>query len=664
MKKQFLNKIWIKITIAIVVLILIIMGLVSYFFTVRQLSVERQEIRNNMGRVAKQIASIRLAETAGWFVYQEWIDNIIASDIGKDLVYIAIFDENNSLAAFGINYNWLDLGDNSYLTREEQIRVVENLANGLVAEESQNDFDHFSVNIRLGRELLGKVDVGFSLVDFNNRFRQRAFVNLYLLLLFLLIGVIASVIIGRRITRPINQLSDAMLQVSNGNLENTLSVTSNDETGSLAQSYNYMISRLREKNSIEQFTKQLGFTYTLEELGKVITEHIVRSMNASRGTLLIVSSEVNTADACILYSYPDTKYNNKIVPISQECKSLLLEKQTAFDIAQLEQNHQQLVSDTFQDHFGFLKNQIFLPLVNQNILLGLFLVTKNAQLQYSIDELEFLSTLGKQAALALENANLLKEVTEKERLSRELEIARAVQQRLLPQQDPQIKGLDISGVCISTAEIGGDYYDYFILDKKRIGIAIADVSGKGASAAFYMSEIKGMMSALAYTEKSPKELLLNVNQRLYETIDRKIFATMIYGIIDLNDNSFKFVRAGHNALLIARNQLDNQVEMHIPPGIGLGLADNKTFEMYLNEECVILNKQDTLLFYTDGITEAMNKTYQEYGEDQLVEFLKNSNNQTSGALLKSLLHDVNKFSGDMDQFDDITLIVAKITESI
>ncbi len=663
MKKQLLNKIWIKITIAIVVLILIIMGLVSYFFTVRQLSVERQEIRNNMGQVAKQIASIRLAETAGWFVYQEWIDNIIASDIGKDLVYIAIFDENNCLAAFGINYNWLDLGDNSYLTREEQIRVVENLANGLVAEESQNDFDHFSVNIRLGRELLGKVDVGFSLVDFNNKFRQRALVNLYLLLLFLLVGIVASVIIGLRITRPINQLSDAMLQVSNGNLENTLAVTSNDETGSLAESYNYMISRLREKNSIEQFTKQLGFTYTLEELGKVITEHIVKSMNASRGTLLIVPSDENVVNACTLYAYPDVNSKNQVIPISPECKALFLEKQAAFDVSQLEHNHQQLVTDTFE-HFGFLKNQIFLPLVNQNILLGLVLVTKNAQMQYSQDVLEFLSTLGKQAALALENANLLKEVTEKERLSRELEIAKAVQQRLLPQQDPKIPGLDISGVCISTAEIGGDYYDYFILDEKRIGLAIADVSGKGASAAFYMSEIKGMMSALAYTVKSPKELLLNVNQRLYETIDRKIFATMIYGIIDLKDNSFKFVRAGHNALLIARKQNNNQVEMHIPPGIGLGLADNKTFEMYLNEESVILNKQDTLLFYTDGITEAMNKSYQEYGEDQLVEFLKNSNNKASDTLLKNLLHDVNQFSGDMDQFDDITLIVAKITESI
>ncbi len=162
-------------------MIVVIMAMETYVFTISQINSQRQELRTNIGRVAKQIASIRLAETQGWYVYQDWIDNILNSDFGKDLVYIAVINEKDSLVAFSLNAKWLDLAGGIFLNRAEQADIVMRLSAGQVAKESRRDFDHQVVAIRWGAESLGKVDVGFSLIEFNNAIRRRLFINLALL---------------------------------------------------------------------------------------------------------------------------------------------------------------------------------------------------------------------------------------------------------------------------------------------------------------------------------------------------------------------------------------------------------------------------------------------------------------------------------------------------
>jgi sensor histidine kinase regulating citrate/malate metabolism len=213
---RWFNTLWAKIALKTVFMIVIMMGMVTYIYTISQINTQRQELRQNMGRIAKQIASIRLAETEGYYVYQEWIDNIISSDFGQDLVYIAIFDEQDQLQVFSINYAWLDLGSNTFLSRARQAEIVVRLANGQVAEESRSDFDHIPVEIRWGYDYLGKVDVGFSLVQFNNEIRRRFLTNVALLALFSFVGVVVSVVMGRKITSPLNRLSFAMRNISRG----------------------------------------------------------------------------------------------------------------------------------------------------------------------------------------------------------------------------------------------------------------------------------------------------------------------------------------------------------------------------------------------------------------------------------------------------------------
>src|SRR5690606_4425591 len=139
-----------------------------------------------------------------------------------------------------------------------------------------------------------------------------------------------------------------------------------------------------------------------------------------------------------------------------------------------------------------------------------------------------------------------KNITERQRLQRELEIARDVQMSFLPKSTPDFSGLDIASQCIPAHEVGGDYYDFVKLDKNRLGIIIGDVSGKGTEAAFYMTLTKGFLKALSRSSDSPAAVLSNMNELFYENVERGTFISMIYGIFDIEKNALKLARAGHN----------------------------------------------------------------------------------------------------------------------
>ncbi len=285
--------------------------------------------------------------------------------------------------------------------------------------------------------------------------------------------------------------------------------------------------------------------------------------------------------------------------------------------------------------------ELFILLVSQDKLHGfLILANKENGVKYDNDEIAFLATLSHQAGMALENAYLLRELTEKERLKKELEIARNIQKRLLPQADPQIHGLDISGICIPADEVGGDYFDYFKINEDQIGLVIADVAGKGTSAAFYMAEIKVMISSPAFSELSLKKLLTHINKRLCQILDKKVFATMIYGLLDIKQRQFKFVRAGHNALIVKRNGTIHDVEMFIPAGIALGLTSSDSFELNLQEEVIILNNGDILVLYIDGISEAMNNNFKEFSEERLVEILEKAGDLKTSDFKNNILSEL------------------------
>src|SRR5262245_42735401 len=264
--------------------------------------------------------------------------------------------------------------------------------------------------------------------------------------------------------------------------------------------------------------------------------------------------------------------------------------------------------------------------------------------------------------------NLLQTAAEKKRLEEELRIARQIQMSLLPRGPLDFPGIGVTALCVPAREVGGDYYDFFPVGDRRLGVLIADVSGKGTSAALYMAELKGLMLSLSQIYQSPRQLLLEVNRILSENLDTRSFITMTYAVIDLNAGRLTFARAGHTPLIYLRGDGRKQTaDVLAPSGLVVGLripGAREKFSELLEEDSVALHKGDVLVFYTDGITEAMNSSSDLFGEPRLGRLIAEHGHLDAGDLRERILREIEAFVGAADQHDDMTMILIKVEETL
>jgi len=253
----------------------------------------------------------------------------------------------------------------------------------------------------------------------------------------------------------------------------------------------------------------------------------------------------------------------------------------------------------------------------------------------------------------------VKRITERERMQKELEAARNIQQSFLPRTTPKFEGLDIAASCIPAYEVGGDYFDFINLGEKKLGILIGDVSGKGITAAFYMTLTKGIMKAQTQQSLSPKEVMTKVNNLLYESMDRGNFISMIYGIFDMEKRCLTFTDAGHNPLIF-QNVSHGKLNLLRTDGLALGLEEGKIFAQTIQEQTVPIRSGDVFVFYTDGFVEAMNKAREEFGEEQLTEVINENIGHNANVILHAAVERVKAFMGRAKQHDDMTMVVVKV----
>ena len=260
--------------------------------------------------------------------------------------------------------------------------------------------------------------------------------------------------------------------------------------------------------------------------------------------------------------------------------------------------------------------------------------------------------------------NLLQTAAEKKRMEEELRIARQIQMSLLPRGPLEMPGLAVTALCVPAREVGGDYYDFFRLGDDRLGVLIADVSGKGTSAALYMAELKGLVLSLSQIYQSPRQLLLEVNRIISENLDTRSFITMTYAVLDLARGVMTFARAGHTPLIyLPGGTIQRDAQVLIPNGLVVGLRIDGAAEKFselLEEEEVMLSTGDVIVMYTDGITEAMNHSSDLFGEARLSRIIEEHGHLASGELRERILREIEAFVGGADQHDDMTMILIKV----
>jgi len=260
--------------------------------------------------------------------------------------------------------------------------------------------------------------------------------------------------------------------------------------------------------------------------------------------------------------------------------------------------------------------------------------------------------------------DLLEQKAEKERLEQELRIARSIQMSLLPSGSHSMRGISLEGHCEPAREVGGDYYDFLPLDHERMGILIADVAGKGTSAALYMAELKGLILSLSQLHESPRQLLIDANRIISKHLDARSFITMTYAVVDVERRTLTVARAGHCPLVFvlgphASSRAPQSVQ---PDGMVLGLAfdTGDMFSRVLEEVTLPLGRGDLFLLYTDGISEAMNVEGDCFGDARLADLAREHADLTSGELRERVLGEVHRFVGAAAQHDDMTMVLVKI----
>src|SRR2546425_9818284 len=269
-------------------------------------------------------------------------------------------------------------------------------------------------------------------------------------------------------------------------------------------------------------------------------------------------------------------------------------------------------------------------------------------------------SIAEQSAFALYNAIIYSEANEKKRLDHDLEIARDIQRILLPEKSPAIPGFEIAGINIPAKQVSGDYFDYIRIDEERLRVAIADVSGKGVPASLIMAICRSVLRSQAAQNPSPADVLRKVNRQLYPDIKEDMFISMAYLVLDHARGGVTLARAGNDAPLLYKQKSQTVAPLKTP-GMVVGIDSGDVFDRLTTDVVVGLERDDCILLYTDGITEALDNEGNEFGLERTIASVQSSAKEGAQAMVTRLIDDLRNFVGSTPQNDDITMIAIRKT---
>jgi serine phosphatase RsbU (regulator of sigma subunit) len=400
----------------------------------------------------------------------------------------------------------------------------------------------------------------------------------------------------------------------------------------------------------KELAEMLATKLSMVDLGVGLVEKIVGLMKLKRGAVFFFKDE---AICCCREAYgidPKT-WSSFCVNDERSLAQAAANHKAGFSVDLLPPN---LEEEFRQQEFKHL-----VPIRSKEHLIGLLVLgEKLSESPFTSDDIEFLTAASSQASVSIENAFLYEELAEKERMKHELEIARQIQLASLPQRTPEVPGLEIAGRSIPALEVGGDFFDYLNGQKGHLTVVVGDVSGKGTSAALYMSKVQGIIRSLHGLAPSLTELFARTNRLLCNDMEKKSFITAVGATFDTGRQNLVLARAGHLPLyrFSARSA---GVEAVTPRGLGLGLDNAGLFSSELEETSLQYDRGDILLFVTDGITEARDARNEEFGEERLLRILKEHASSSATQMRDLILDEVRSYAGQLSPHDDQTVVVVK-----
>lgn len=316
-------------------------------------------------------------------------------------------------------------------------------------------------------------------------------------------------------------------------------------------------------------------------------------------------------------------------------------------------------SDTrFRSQKSIIRSNIHsamcVPLWNNKEIIGIVYADRILHLeQFSEEDLRLLTLLSNLAAVKIENAKLFEQTLEKEKMEKELALAAQIQKDFLPKERPDCENFEIAGINLPCHQIGGDYYDFISIDSERMGIVIADVSGKGVSASLLMASLRAALHSEISPEYKLEKMASKLNNFVHRSSASNSFITFFFCELNKESGELRFINAGHNPPFILDKK--GRVKRLESCGFCLGMFPSADYEV----QKVGLNPGELALLFTDGITESRNKKNEEFSEERLIKLIKNHYKLSAQQLLEKIQNEVNTFTTGTNQMDDMTLVVIK-----
>lgn len=387
-------------------------------------------------------------------------------------------------------------------------------------------------------------------------------------------------------------------------------------------------------NLAEEIVKKLGSLVHLKKVGLAIFKN---------------ETEITT-----LKIYSENKGNNFDFPIDLEHTFIKAMEQFSGGIII------DYLPDKIRQIFKIEKFFYVVPIRLKSKLLGCLLIgEKLSETVLQNEDFEFLASISNQISISIENSFLYEELSQRERIKHELDLARKIQTASLPQFVPDIEGLDIAGLSIPAYEVGGDFYDYLTNSSSDLTIILGDVSGKGTSAALYMSKIQGIIRILHNYSTSPKDLLIKSNEQLKYNLDKGAFITAVCAHFDSKNQIAKVTRAGHLPLLYF-SKIRNSFEIVTPKGIGLGMGKVKEFANYLEEQTILFNSGDIFIFISDGVVDSRNDSKVDFGQEKLIDNIKFCIDSNAAEIRDNIIKSIKLHTQHTEQYDDLTIVIVKV----
>lgn len=396
-------------------------------------------------------------------------------------------------------------------------------------------------------------------------------------------------------------------------------------------------SRISRLNSLFELSKEFGLITESKRVARLLIYTVIGQFLVQKFAVVYFEGK----SVKILESkFPDDSLPETLIRLGVQRISNFISKE------EIEKQYTELIS------FGI---ELIVPMRLQEETKGLILLGKRAiEAEYSETDIDYINSVASLAIVSIENQRLFKEALEKQKLEEDLEIAREIQRNLLPHKIPQFKNFDLAATTVFSKQVGGDYYDVIPLDQNNFCVAVADVSGKGVSAALMMANLQAFLKTICKQGMRIDEATGLINDLISENTTEGKFITFFWAIIDDDKKQMQYVNAGHNPPLLIRKGKIIKLDKG---GIILGVM--KSIIPYLSET-VQLVKNDVIILFTDGVSEAMNQNGEEFSDERLEKLSLSLAEKPAVEISNIIQNEVNKYAFGTVQSDDITLMVIKV----